>query len=167
METFEMISSIATAASAIFAAIALLHTCKSARRTEENERKSRTIEAYMKLQQEVLDPLVHFSKKDAELIVENMNENEKSKDAYDDARTMLARCECFAVALQEEVYDFRILYEISGNHLQHVYKKIEPILIAVRGRAGDEKPYEAFENLCDRIDQEYRKEKQRHETDRL
>lgn len=146
-----VLSSVAASVSAIISAFALVYTYKSNKTAHKNERKSSTITAYRILQDEVLDKLVDYKKADFDLVIENIDDNTDCKTAYNDTRTLLARCECFSVAVLEGIYDFDILYKISGKHLLVIYRKVKPIIELARERGKTELPYSSFEKLCKKI----------------
>ena len=116
----------------------------------KQQKKCDTIEAFSKLQNEVLDNLASFSKAEIEDAVKNRFKPEY-KEIYADYRVLVARCEHFAVGLNENVYDFIVFDKLGGLHIIYLYQKIKPIIKASREASKEEKPYEEFEKLYNRL----------------
>ena len=116
----------------------------------KQQKKCDTIEAFSNLQNEVLDKLASFTKNEITDTVENRFKPEY-KEIYAGYRVLIARCEHFAVGINEKVYDFKVFDKLGGLHIIYLYKKIEPIIKASREVSKEEKPYEEFERLYNRL----------------
>ena len=95
--------------------------------TVQFEKKKITLEAVNLLQNEVLDKFVSIKKENAELVVGNLD-NKKCKEAYNDYRALVARLDHFAVGVNKHIYSFGIVNSLVGNHIVHLYNKVEPII---------------------------------------
>lgn len=148
-----VISAIVAMRSAGIAAKALANTEKYQQETKENERKYGTIRAFGKLQTEVLDKLVLCTKKEIENVVENIDEKE-CKEAYNGYRALIAKCEHFAVAVNNGIYDYEVFKKLGGQHIMFLYEKVEPVIIKARKNCHNDSHYQAFEELYNRLKNE-------------
>lgn len=149
-----ILSAVATFATAISAVMAVMAFCKSVKtqkKISENTKKQMTIEAFNYLQEQVLDKFVSFSKSDVSIILDNM-EHEDVKEAYNDCRAMIAKCEHFAVGVNTEIYDFETVERLGGMHLVYLYDKLKPIILETRkSTKGGEVYYKEFEMLANNL----------------
>lgn len=95
--------------------------------TVRYEKRKITIEAINLLQNEVLDKFVTIEEKNAQIIVETLD-NEKCREAYDGYRALIARLEHFSIGVKKKIYDFGIVNDLVGVHFICLYKKIKPII---------------------------------------
>ena len=124
----DWISTLAAAASAIFAAYELFKNRRASEKALKRERKQATIEAYNILQEQALDILnAKYSEKSVEEIAQN-HRKEEFREEYKRIGTLLARCEHFAVGIEEETYDFDTLYRLSGKHLWYLSKRFSSVI---------------------------------------
>ncbi|MBR4720710.1 MAG: DUF4760 domain-containing protein [Clostridia bacterium] len=146
MIIIEIITALAAAISAIIAAYALIQTKKYQKEIKERERKQATIDAYRKLQEDVLDKLVLCSKDEVKNVIENLDMH-SCEEAYNDYRALIARCEHFAVGINVGIYDFEVFDKLGGLHIIYLYEKVKPMIMEVRKRIKTEVPYIEFEKL--------------------
>lgn len=146
------ISAIATTGATIIAAVELNRSRKSQEKTEDNNRKTATIEAFNILQNDVLDKLVFCKNHDVTNAVEN-KDNREFKQLYDNYRIQIARCEHFAVGVNNNIFDFDTVDKLGGVHLYYLYKKVEPVIESAReNQSNSSTPYYSqFEELKNRI----------------
>lgn len=147
------LSGIATASSVIISIVALIITSRTQKKLKDQERKKNTIEAFSIIQSEVLDGLVDVDVKNAEMMVDDIDEKE-CKEAYDAYRTMIARLEHFAVGINEGVYDFATLNKLAGKHLLFSYKKLSPIIEYANRFSNNNEYYGEYQKLINRIENE-------------
>lgn len=91
------------------------------------ERKHATIDAYNRLQSEVLDKLKDYSLKQMQEIADNSRKQEY-KAEYKELGTLLARFNQFAVGVNTRVYDIRILRRLAGSHIGNQYDLLKPLI---------------------------------------
>lgn len=142
------ISSCAAIISALFAGIQLSRTRKTQEEMLIREKKKDTIEAFNKLQTQVFDKLNEYSKQEIEEIASGSDWKK-----YAEIKKLIAKCEHFAVGVEEETYDFHMVERLSGNYIYYAYEKV--YLIIKKTREGKGKPnknyYNDFEKLHDRL----------------
>lgn len=156
---FTAIAALAAAVSAIVSAV----EANSARKTQallRNEaRKDRTILAYNRLQDAVLDKLVSYPKSEINNIIKTLDEVDMGFDlipeidiAYKDLKAMIAKCEHFAVGVNEGLYDINLVNRMGGIHLIYLYKKVAPIIERARINGHSDEPYKEFEKLIIKLE---------------
>jgi len=138
----------------VCAAVALFQTKKYNKESLERQRKEATIHAYQTLQEQVLDKLVVITKKEIYDVVKNKDEIEEFLEIYNEYRALVARCEHFAVGVNNNIYDFNILLELSGVHLVMLYKKFEPIIVCARSATSGKDAFKNFEILVEKIEKQ-------------
>lgn len=137
MDTSDIISLIALVISLLSSAFSVYTFYSS----KKQQRKCDTIEAFNRMQEQVLDKLVSYPKKDVNTLIECIDEAH-AKECYDDFRAMISKIEHFAVGVNTGVYDFNTADQLGGVHLYFLYKKVQPIILKAReGQQNDEKPY--------------------------
>lgn len=146
---------ILTIVSIIVSLIALLHSIYL---QQYLSRKKATIEAFHILQNEVLDKLVFDEKENAELIVDNLN-NQDCNKAYNDYKTLIARLEHFSVGVNQRIYDFKVVERLAGAHLVFLYQKVKPIIDKSNEHTPDNHNFKEFVNLIKRLEKERKKSK--------
>ena len=147
---FSFVSSIAAMISAIISAIALVKTLKTQKQIKQAQIKQNTIEAFNILQNNVLDKLVGIERKNAEIIVDSL-ENEECKAAYCDYKALIAKLEHFAVAIKHNFYDLDVVNELAGEHLIYLYSRVEPIIFEANKRETQIKHYSNFVDLVNKL----------------
>ncbi len=144
-----------TAGATVVAAIALLRSNNTQKKMELHQRKESTILSFQGLQKDVLDKMVSVADKEITDVMECLDEP-KMKEIYDIYRSMIARCEHFAVGVEEGVYDFDTVDALAGKHLVFLYGKFKRIINEARRRGGDETYYIHFEQLANKLDKQHR-----------
>lgn len=155
-----LVSAIASVIATVFAAVELSRSRKANEEIKDRERKEATINAYNNLQNQVLDKLVSFSAEEIEDLVENIDRDEFKK-IYMDYKTLIARCEHFAVGINENIYDFEVLYELSGEHLIYLYKKVKPIIHYARKNCVNSIPFHEFEEMINNLEKRNKNQKEK------
>ena len=143
-----LISLIAT----VFAAFGLLQSKKYNKLSLDRQRKEATIHAYQILQEQVLDKLVIISEEEIQKVIVYKIESKEFLEIYNEYRALIARCEHFAVGVNNGIYDFEVLFELSNIHLVSLYKKLEPIILCARRSIDGKSAYKNFEMLVKRIE---------------
>lgn len=99
--------------------------------TKKRDRKQATLEAYNRLQEQVLDHLNLYMPKQ----VEEIAKNPRSED-YKQISAYIARIEHFCVGVNQKIYDRRVVYELAQGYLDGTIKnRIQPI-IEKKNRSG-------------------------------
>ena len=148
-------SAIFAAVSAIVAAVQLSKTREAEDQRLSRERQKDTIDAFSKLQEEVLDKLASDSNQNVKRIVENFNQP-KCKEAYDDYRVLIARLEHFSVAVNSGIYDFDVLDRLGGEHIAFLYKKVKPVIDKANSFSHDKKYYCEFTELAEKLNEKHK-----------
>ena len=138
-------------ASIIIALLSAIISFGTYYKTFRYEKRKATIESFNILQNEVLDKFVCIKKENADMIVENLD-NTQCKEAYDDYRTLIARLEQFAVGVNKNIYDYKVVDMIAGRHLICLYIKIKPIIDKANEREELIVHYKNFVELVERLD---------------
>lgn len=123
--------------------------------TSQFEKRKITIEAVNLLQNEVLDKFVAINKKNAKIIVENLD-NEKCREAYNDYRTLIARVDHFAVAVNKRIYNLRIVNILVGKHIIYLYEKVIPIINEANKNEKSNRNYCNFEKLVKKLNRKHK-----------
>ena len=121
-------------------------------------RKKATIEAFNKLQYEVLDKLVFDKKGNADLVVKNLDNPDCFK-AYNDYRTLIARLEHFAIGVNQRIYSFKVVEMLAGSHLISLFSKVEPIIEKSNEYYPDKQNFKEFISLVEHLKKEREKRK--------
>lgn len=124
-------------------------------RAAERERKQATLDAFNVLQEQVLDELVKYEKEELDEIAKH-NRCEK----YRVISTLLARCEHFAVGVEQKIYDYDTVYHLAGEHIVRIFKEFLPLIEAKRKYMNRNDRYHAFETLANRLEAQLEKTKQ-------
>ena len=146
----DLLTAIASIITAMAAFGALFNSIRIQKQTAIENKQRITIEAFNRLQDKVLDKLVSFNNIDACILLDDKDYNPKVKDAYDGCRTLIAKCEHFAVGVNNDVYDIDLVNSLGGMHLVYLYNKILPII--ENARQYDENSYIEFEKLVKRLE---------------
>lgn len=117
-----------------------------------HNRKKSTLDAFNILQEQVLDKLNIFSKKD----VKNISKNTKT-DEYKCITTLMARIEHFSVGVNSNVYDIKVLKRLAEKHFYAIYDKLLPMIENKRKINKTDKHYDEFELLIKNLKCLYKK----------
>lgn len=145
------LSTIASWIAALAAVGALFWSVHTQYSMQKKEVKRATIEAFNRLQSEVLDKLVLVDKDNAEIIAEEKADNEACKQAYNDYKTLIARLEHFAVGIEQGAYDLDVVDQLAGEHLIYLLPKIEPIIDAANKHVRTDKYYQSYVRLVEKL----------------
>ena len=107
------------------------------------ERKQATLDAFNVFQCQVLDELSGYPRKE----IEDIAEDPRSPD-YKDVSKLLARCEHFAVGVNQEIYDKDTVRALASEHIVVVYDKLLPLIQKKRIFGNNRKRYHEFEKLA-------------------
>ena len=146
-----ILSTIAAWVAALAAAFTFYYSMRTQKKIQENEVKRETIDAFNRLQREVLDKLALVDTKNAEIIAEEKENNEACKQAYNDYKTLIARLEHFAVGVEQGAYDLDVVDKLAGEHLIFLLPKIEPIIDAANEHVRTDKYYQSYVRLVERL----------------
>ena len=144
-------STIAAWFTAIVALGSLCWSVRTQNIIQKNEVKRTTIDAFNRLQSEVLDKLVLVDKENAELVVEERADNEACKQAYNDYKTLIARLEHFAVGVEQGAYDLDMVDKLAGEHLIYLLPKIKPIIDAANEHLQSDRHYQSYIGLVEQL----------------
>ncbi len=145
MDYINLAIAIAACVSAAAAALTLGNSIKIQKQTADENRKNNSINAFNSLQDKVLDKMVSIAEDDIAAIVENKDDGGEVKEAYNGYRTLVARCEHFAVGVNSGVYDIDLVNDLGGKHLIYLYQKVLPVID--EARAHDDTAYKEFEKM--------------------
>lgn len=151
MDYINLIVALAALVSAGAAVGALWNSINIQKKTADENKKNNTIEAFNRLQDQVLDKMVSFSKEQINILIEDMDYEPKIKEAYDDCRALVAKCEHFAVGVNSGVYDIDLVNDLGGVHLIYLYRKVLPIIDKAREYENGKDAYKEFEKLVDSL----------------
>ena len=151
------LSTIASWVAALAAVGALFWSVYTQNIMQKNEAKRATIEAFNKLQNEVLDKLVKVDIENAEIIAEARDDNEECRQAYNDYKALIARLEHFSVGIEQGAYDLEVVDKLAGEHLVYLLPKIEPIIDAANEHARTDKYYQSYVELVRQLEERHRK----------
>ncbi len=151
MDYINLIIAVAAIVSAGAAVGALRNSIKIQEKTADENKKNNTIEAFNRLQDQVLDKMVSFSEEQIDILIEDMDYEPEIKEAYDDCRALVAKCEHFAVGVNSGVYDIDLVNALGGVHLIYLYRKVLPIIEQARGYENSKDAYKEFEKLVNSL----------------
>ena len=149
MDVFDILAAVGTMASAIFAAYALVQTKKAADKSLIRERKEATIKAVNLMQNEVFDEMLKYKASD----VKKASEDTSSAD-YKMFSTYLARCDHFAIGIEESIYDYAVLKKLAGGFIWPLYQKFVPLIEKKRAIAHNNTLYKSLEGLAEKLKSE-------------
>ena len=112
----------------------------------ERERRQATLDAFNVLQCQVLDPLSGYTKGTIAEIAKNPRSPE-----YKELSKLLARCEHFAVGVNQEIYDLETVRRLAGEYLIVIYGNLEPLIQKKREILKNEARYKEFEQLVNSL----------------
>ena len=147
-----MVGSVGTVAGVIVSAVSIV-------RANSNTKKQKTYEAFDKIKAENTEIENKLSGLNLEKINDIMcNHKEKSDTAkepnWNDITMYLSSIERFSACANEDIYDFRLIYNMGGPYLISMYDKLYPIIAYKRKDNGRETVYLEFEKLVNRLKEE-------------
>jgi hypothetical protein len=147
-----IVSALTSLVASICAAVALFQTKKYNKESFERQRKEATIHAYQTLQEQVLDKLVIINKTEIHNVINYKDESKEFLEIYNEYRALIARCEHFAVGVNNNIYDFNVLVDLSGIHLVMLYNKLNPIIQCARSATYGKDAFKNFEILVKELE---------------
>ena len=110
-----------------------------------HQRKKDTVDAFNLLQNEALDPLLEYTKKQ----IESVSSDPRGEE-YKTVSRYLYRIEHFSVGVYDKIYDMETLKKLVGTSLIYIYRKLEPVIQKKRqlNDEGDGILYSSFEQLA-------------------
>ena len=112
----------------------------------ERERRQATLDAFNALQCQVLDQLSPYTK----AVVAEIAKNPRSPE-YKELSKLLARCEHFAVGVNQGIYDLETVRRLAAEHLIVIYSNLEPLITKKRSFKNNEGRYKEFEQLVNSL----------------
>ena len=101
-----------------------------------------TLDAFDRLQNQALDKLNTYTKKQVVEISANLRSLE-----YKELSALMARCEHFAVGVNQGVYDIKTLRKLAKQYFIALYEKLIPLIEKKREINTTEKHYIELEEL--------------------
>lgn len=130
----QVLANLATIGALVYVAAEYRKSNKNRKEDAELERKRATLEAYNRLQKEVLDTLyIGYTPSKISEIVDNRNKADY-KEEYHRLGTMLARIEHFCTGVELQIYDNDVVYELADGFFNGSIKvRIMPLISAKDG----------------------------------
>ena len=116
-----------------------------------HDKKKATLDAYNILQSQVLDKLNSYTKKQ----IEEISANPRSEE-YKEISALLARVQHFAVGVNTNIYDEKVVKRLAGKYFLGIYDKLSPLIEKKRSVNKTEKHYDEFEQLVVKIKKMYK-----------
>lgn len=107
------------------------------------ERRQDTLDAFNVLQSQVLDELIKYKKNAIEEIAKH-----NTSEEYKKLSTLLARCNHFAVGVNQKIYDLETVRRLGGEHIVRIYKEFLPLIEKKRKYQNNPRRYQEFETLA-------------------
>lgn len=124
--------------------IALLLTLYQMVTNKNRSRKQATIDAFNRLQTEVMDKVKNLPRKDVTQF--KKYGPEVNWELWNTLTAYLARVEHFSVGINTKIYDIKILNRLAGGYIISFYYRIKPIIEKKRDLSQEKTPpYEEFE----------------------
>lgn len=135
--------------SAAISGISIWVSIDTYKKTVEHDKKQDTIEAFNRLQNEVLDKIV-LTKKEARNIAAVVG-----SDEYKTLSKYLARIEHFCVGVNAEIYDIDVLKRLAGKYFIGIFEKLSPLIEKKREINKTDKHYDEFERTVESLRRRY------------
>lgn len=119
-----------------------------------HDRKKATLDAYNLLQEQALDKLYMYMPKQLKEIA-----GDRRTQEYKLLSSYVARIEHFAVGVNQKIYDFDTVYELSHGFLDGSIRTRIEILIERKGEGFDEEFYLNTKLLLKKMDEKTAKKK--------
>ena len=116
----------------------------------KHDRKQATLEAFNRLQNEVLDKLNLITKVE----ITEISTNAKTEE-YKTVSKYLARIEHFCVGVNAKIYDIEIVKRLAGKYFIGLYDKCLPLIEKKREINKTAKHYDEFETTVTALRIEY------------
>ena len=135
--------------SAIISGVSIWVSISTYNRAVEHDRKQDTLEAFNRLQNEVLDKIV-LTKKEVRNIAAVVG-----SDEYKTLSKYLARIEHFCVGVNAEIYDIDVLTRLAGRYFIGIFEKLSPLIEKKRAINTTDKHYDEFERTVEDLRRRY------------
>lgn len=129
--------------------LALLFSILTYQKGLKRQQKQATLEAYHTLQNEVLDKLNSYTRKQ----IEEISHDPRSTQ-YKELSALLARCEHFAVGINSKIYDYTTLRKLAKVYFIGLYEKLLPLIEKKQRISPTERHYAEFETLVTKLKHE-------------
>lgn len=104
------------------------------RKSVIHDKKQSTLEAYNRLEAEALEPLDKLMPATIKEIVHNPRSEE-----YKKVSVYVARIEHFCIGVEENIYDFDVMYKLGHGFLDvRILNRIEPIIAKKNSRSEED-----------------------------
>jgi len=147
---YELIGLVFSAAGTFFAGWELYSNRKESKRQHDIDRKMRTFEAFNVIQEQVLDEFSAKTKVEFSTIANNCRKAD-GKQEYVRCKTLIARLEHFALAVNSEIYDIDTVKRLAGGYFICLYDKILPVIETARKNARGASCYTEIETMVDSL----------------
>lgn len=114
------------------------------------QRKQATLDAFDRLQNQALDKLNTYTKKQ----IAEISQNPRSEE-YKELSALLARCEHFAVGVNTKIYDAATLRRLADVYFVALYDKLTPMIEKKRKISTAAKYYQELEMLANSMKSQF------------
>ena len=135
--------------SAVISGVSIFVSIFTYSKAVEHDRKQDTLEAFNRLQNEVLDKIT-FNKKDVAEVASDVG-----SDEYKTLSKYLARIEHFCVGVNTEIYDIDVLKRLAGKYFIGIFEKLRPLIEKKRKLNTTDKHYAEFESTAESLRRRY------------
>ena len=149
MEVTTFIFSIISILLAIGSAIFSFHVRKQ---TVIHDKNQATLEAINVLQVQVFDELYNYTNSK----ISEISQNNRSEE-FKKITKLMARIEHFSVGVNSDIYSLEITKRLAGRHFCASYEKLLPMIENKRKALKNDKHYDEFEKLVERLNKLYEK----------
>ena len=152
---------LATVIGLFFTAGTLVFSVIQYRKQKKHDKRKDTLEAYHKLQKEVLDKLyIDYTDGIVLEIVTNYRRKEYAEE-YHKLGVYLARIEHFCVGINQDIYDWKTLYELAHKFFDLTIRRRIEILVTRKDSFANEEMYENLKKVWQRMDKETERRKKK------
>lgn len=144
------IGSIGSLLSVVIAVISILNS-------EKTRKRQATFDAFDKFKSNNYALEIKIDEYNIKKIIDEHKHN--SNDKWNEIKLYLTSIERIATCVNNGVFDYNTIYNMSGPYLIHMYEKLQPIILYKRN-SENRKVYEEFEKLVALLKNEYSKVKE-------
>lgn len=148
----EDISLIISVVSAVISIVAIAVSVWIYFATVIHDRKEATLEAFNRLQSEVLDNINLLTKSQ----ISELSRNTHS-EKYKEVSSYLARIEHFCVGINTHIYDLNIVKRMAGKYFIGLYDKCLPMIEKKRNINKTDKHYNEFQSTVEKLEYKYKR----------
>ncbi len=127
----------------IISAISLILTVINFFISRRHDRKQATLDAFNTLQEQALDVLNGYTKKQ----LQELKRSNQDED-YRRVSSCLARVEHFCVGINQGIYDKDVLWELAGPYIVAIFHKLEPMIEKKQIGHSEQRFYANFEKVA-------------------